>query len=979
MAQRIDFDNTVLILIGVGKCKITKNPDGTYKIERDAWFNKTVNASASEEDILDLINKYHSCLCSVVDGEEIVIKKYQDDPLSLDPITMADLVREVDTTEQANGLSGEKSVMEKYNITGDEATDELALKALENENPGKDRYYLEDELNEKVNKEGYKYSTSSDGSLIAEKDETKTTYNTDGLKIAKETTSKDPSSGNTAVVTEEYNPGEDKPKKKTTTETKDGKTIQETTEEYDYPNNETTTTTIKYISDNSILETKTIIVGDGTSAKIKSMTQTEKKYDETTKTKTVDTYDLNPEDTSKVLGFNRTTYDENDKIQSKISIQYDPSTEKPKTSEEIVYDENGNEKTKTNTDFNGDKANVTISQRQSDGSIITTKYVCDVDSNGNALYDTAKQVGEPEVTAPATTTDDSSAATAAAATGTDEEFYNTLTDDEKSQLEKEIAAYAKQKGCSEEEAKKACLAALRAKKNPKANLSKYDGSDANHPKLDKYINPEPFMDSKLTNIKDLLCSNSGANAKKAQAFREYLQNTLAKGPLFNQALTQLTGASRDAYDRLLQDLNIKVETLTDNAKIAEAALKIIDEELVPALIALAEIDEKRKEIGGKLSIKNDEYNAILAREPERKTIDVDEYDETTTPKTKTGTTTIPNPDYVSWLAEKEAKEKEIDDILHNDPIKVGDITVNGLIALDEAGSELKEKCYTILGKETDLEALIKDFNDSYKEKKGSGGARDPGENPGGGGGGGETPTEAPKLPDNTQDQMKYYQDLSISDLSDISTNLSKFAETNKLTIQELLFDENNAEKLVEYLGSLGVFNDELKKLIKEGDPVKTQELIKNIFTGKEANVVGLDSVTKSVIINKLNTLAESNNTTLSDLLTKEDSVSLIRGELSGYSDIVSKLKTISSDNMKSRLSSIYDGDGVDDYSGSTLKTLKDYIDEASNKNNQSVEEYLQTDASVTNMENFGKTSVLLSTIGGLDDKTLIDSLRSMLS
>ena len=156
-------------------------------------------------------------------------------------------------------------------------------------------------------------------------------------------------------------------------------------------------------------------------------------------------------------------------------------------------------------------------------------------------------------------------------------------------------------------------------------------------------------------------------------------------------------------------------------------------------------------------------------------------------------------------------------------------------------------------------------------------------------------------------------------------------------------------------------------------------MIKNIFTGKEANVVGLDSVTKSVIINKLNTLAESNNTTLSDLLTKEDSVSLIRGELSGYSDIVSKLKTISSDNMKSRLSSIYDGDGVDDYSGSTLKTLKDYIDEASNKNNQSVEEYLQTDASVTNMENFGKTSVLLSTIGGLDDKTLIDSLRSMLS
>ena len=564
-----------------------------------------------------------------------------------------------------------------------------------------------------------------------------------------------------------------------------------------------------------------------------------------------------------------------------------------------------------------------------------------------------------------------------------------MTPDEKTQLQAEIEAYMKKYGVDETTAKKACLAALKAKKYPKNNKSIFDGSDENHPKLDKYLNPEPYMDSKLTQIKDLLVSTSADAVKKTTAFKEFLRDKLKNGPFLSNALTQLSGESAAAYRRLLEDLNIKVDILTSNAEIAEKAMKLIDEELVPALVGLAAIDAERQTLAGELTTYNNEYNDLLNNEPTNKEEEVIEYntpgDATSGEKSRT---TVPTKEYTDWLGKVEEAERKINELLYSRPISISGVTpaisVTGLVALDAAGAKLKEKCYKILGENTDLEGLIKEFGDAYKdEDEGDGKKKKPGgRNPGGGdppsGGGGDPPTEAPELPDNTQDQMKYYQELAMSELSDIAENLAKFAETNKLTIQALLFDEKNAEKLVEYLSTLGVLDEGLRKLIKEGNILKTQELLRDIFIGKQESIVGLDSLTKEVIVNKLNDIAATNNTTISNLLSNESNANLIRAELNDK-DIINNLKSISRENMKSQLSNIYDGDGVDNYKSKTLKTLKDYMDKASEKNNMSIEDYLESDKSLSNIDNLGKTTVFLNTISGFDDKTLIEVLRTVLT
>ncbi|MBR4261289.1 MAG: hypothetical protein IKQ33_05005 [Clostridia bacterium] len=502
--------------------------------------------------------------------------------------------------------------------------------------------------------------------------------------------------------------------------------------------------------------------------------------------------------------------------------------------------------------------------------------------------------------------------------------------------------------------------------------------ESKYKNLDQYKEQKVFLTPKLSDIKKII---GDGNNKQVKAFVDFLTDQLIHGKLFTFDTTQFTGEASQAYQIMMETIKEEVSTLKENADIADQATELIEKELIPALKSLAELDLEREKLRKELAPIIKEYESVELKisktEPKiEEKYKPDKGSGIETDKDGYAKRKVDNPVYIKLMTKKGELQQKIDELLTGRSVTIGNESVNGIEGLDELGEKLQEKCKKILGENTNLEALIKDFKKLYNGSGGSGGNSPP---PGGGGGGGETPTEPlPELPDNTQDQMNYYQDLSIGDLSDISDNLTKFAETNNLTIQELLSDENNAEKLVEYLGTLGILSEDLKKLINEGDPAKTQELLKNIFTGKEATVVGLDSLTKNVVINKLNTLAASNNTTVEDLLSKEENAALIRKELSGYSDIASKLKSISRENMKSQLSNIYDGDGVDDYSGSTLKTLKDYIDVASKNNNQSVEEYLQSDASVKNMQNLGKTSVLLNTISGFDDKTLMSVIQTIL-
>ena len=655
-------------------------------------------------------------------------------------------------------------------------------------------------------------------------------------------------------------------------------------------------------------------------------------------------------------------YDDKGNKNTFIEHKLDPTTN-IRTSTKIEYDSGGNESKVTTTVANGDKATETVVEYQN-GTSKTTKYEYDIDPATNTLIN-KREILPSDAQADSTTPDTSS-----------------LTLEQELQLQKDVDEYIKKYNVDEETAKKACRAALTELNNPNNNISVYDGRDEKHPKLDEYINPEHYLDKNLSNLNDLLCPNSKANAKKAELFKDFLVKKLINGKLFNFELTQSQGEATQAFINLMNELKAKAEVVTENAELARQALKIITDELVPNLQLLVAIDAKRDELGEKLGTLNTEYNNILKAKPTPETLTRTLKHADGSPVVVDGveqTESYTNPEFAAWIVKRDEAQAAIDKLLNEEPITLGEgeasISVTGLIALNAKGKEVRGKCIEILGSEENLEALVKDFKKLYYGN-GGGGGNDPGSDPSGGGG--TPPTEPPlELPDNTQDQMKYFEDLSIGDLSDIADNLAKFAETNNLTVQELLTDENNAAKLIEYLGSLGVLSEDLKKLINEGDPAKTQALLSNIFTGKQATVVGLDDLTRNVLINNLNNIAAANNTTIVDLLSKDENASLIREELSGYNDIVSKLKGISAENMKSQVTNIYDGNGVDDYSGKTLNTLRDYLDKAANKNNMTIDEYLESDASAANMQNLGKASVLINTISGFDDKTLLETLKSI--
>ncbi|MBR4261287.1 MAG: hypothetical protein IKQ33_04995 [Clostridia bacterium] len=690
----------------------------------------------------------------------------------------------------------------------------------------------------------------------------------------------------------------------------------------------------------------------------------------------------------------------------------------------VTYDENGNETTKVeqyNVDANGNEIEGTRKETsldfrtkeeiEADGrakviDFLMTKnkmpyqeaerYALYIKTQSNSDWKDVLAIINPEISleelASSESTDETPALEDSDTTLTQDEDLSAATTEvtlspEEQEFQDYLDYYLSQEGHKGEDPAKIRAAYEAAKKIKNPKESKYGTL------LDQYKEPKQFLDPKLSNIKDLL---GDGNNKKAKAFVDFLKTKLQNGKLFNFETTQFEGAASQTYQRLMAELKDKANTLTSNAEIAEQATRLIEEELIPALEALAELDEVREGLRKELADLKVKYDAKLA---EGKSIEekieveytitkpgTNEPEKDENGNDKKGTHTIDNPKFIEWCNEKAELELQIDEILNQRQVSVKGKSISGLLALDSYGEELSTKCYDILGKETDLEALIKDFNDSYKEddgKKNNGGKNPPGggggENPPGGGGGGNPPKETPKLPDNTQEQMNYYQDLTPTDLSGIVDNLQKFAETNNLSLQELLFDEKNAKKLVEYLGSLGIFDDELKKLIKEGNPVKSQKLLRDIFTGKKASVMGLNVLTQNMIKTKLNDIATKNNIPISDLLGKEENMSLIKSELSNYQQINKNLSAINKDNCSEELTKICDGEDVEKYSGKSLNTVKDYIKDAAEEKNMSVDDYINSEKAINDINNLEKTSLLLNMISGFDNKELLNTLNTLVS
>ena len=547
----------------------------------------------------------------------------------------------------------------------------------------------------------------------------------------------------------------------------------------------------------------------------------------------------------------------------------------------------------------------------------------------------------------------------------------SLTETDKEQLDKDVMIYKqKHPGTDDATAREECKKELTKKKEAEKKTKKESFITGEmKQRIDKCVEKKVFVDEKLKGVSDILLASGKDSTKKVQKFKDYLTTKIQKSPLLQIDLTSMKGESAEAYKRIIEDLKAKTNIVIENATKAEIAAKLV-EELVELLTELLKVEKERETKRQELEKMIADYNTFAASPPEE-TIAETYIDNSTDPAIER-VVTVTNPAYTSWLEAKAAKEAAIEALTKE------------VEELDKKGEELKEKCYTILGKETDLEALLKDFEKSLQsgsggKKRNPTGGDEGSDNPGGEDnpyGGDEPKTEPPvELPDNTQDQLKYYKELTMAELSDISANLSKFAETNNLTLEQLLLDENCAEILIKYIESSPVFSDALKKLIVEGNPKASQTLLRQIFTGQQTDVMGLNEISKESVKALLRNIANENNISADDLLSKKENVSKIREGLKGYKDIVGNLKSIKTESIREKLVSIYDGEGIGNYSTGSIVIMRNYTDIASGTYKLDVDEYLASEKAATDFASYGKTAVLMDTISGFTDDNLIEALK----
>lgn len=175
------------------------------------------------------------------------------------------------------------------------------------------------------------------------------------------------------------------------------------------------------------------------------------------------------------------------------------------------------------------------------------------------------------------------------------------------------------------------------------------------------------------------------------------------------------------------------------------------------------------------------------------------------------------------------------------------------------------------------------------------------------GGDDEETTEPPTSGiDNMSLQIEEYKKMSMNDLQSIVDTLQKTAEDNNMTIEELLGDKQNAELIKQALLD-SIKSEELRKLIEEGDIELTRQLIVNILTGEEPEIMGIDSNTVLTLSKYLESIANNNNITVDDLVGKAEYTSLLKTSLTSFGDIGPIINGTTSENIIETMKNINNG------------------------------------------------------------------------
>ena len=290
-------------------------------------------------------------------------------------------------------------------------------------------------------------------------------------------------------------------------------------------------------------------------------------------------------------------------------------------------------------------------------------------------------------------------------------------------------------------------------------------------------------------------------------------------------------------------------------------------------------------------------------------------------------------------------------------------------------TEHQEIAKEIADKIKKYEAAINYLNDRVsaiaKPKK----KYDPGnDDPGGGGG----PRKEIKYVDTTQEQMKYYQEMDTSLLISLSSLLKSLADSKGVSLSEFLTNSKYAAMIRENLLKDSNLSQELRKALQNGDPSKTQALLKSIVfveTDEARAMFGFDRTTVTPIADLIKISANSND--ISEYIKNGGNV---KKALSDIGSTSSYIGALNSNNVIDELMNVYNGDVNDDFSDTSFVVVRSFLDEVSEYRDTPVDNILSSNDYIQEpLVNLYKTTSYLSNISSYSDEDASLIITNMLN
>ncbi len=191
----------------------------------------------------------------------------------------------------------------------------------------------------------------------------------------------------------------------------------------------------------------------------------------------------------------------------------------------------------------------------------------------------------------------------------------------------------------------------------------------------------------------------------------------------------------------------------------------------------------------------------------------------------------------------------------------------------------------------------------------------------------ETEPATEPLPDNSAEQIAKFRTMSMSDLTEVLATLNTLAKANGKTLDELIGADAFKDQIKEALLKNVNISQEIRTLIEAGSSDALIIALKKLINGEIPEVWGIDQDTTEVLKTYLTDIASKNETTLSDLISKEAYKSVVKDSLAALKVVKDTTTKFTETNVQAKMLDIYDGADteIDDLSMDVIREQIDVI------------------------------------------------------